>query len=275
MENGWDSSKGRRWLKHIKEFEAMLEPVNRPLIDSIIPEKCLRIAEIGSGSGASTFEVCKHAQEGSAVDGYDISPDLTKYANSRRYFHQNKVTPNFHQADAEIFKPDNLYDMIFSRFGIMFFENEEAAFSNLANWLTPGGAFCFFVWGNSENNPWIHKVKETISSYIEFPKPDADAPGPFRYSDSQKLVKILSNSGFNDIKTREWKGELAVGGGMSAPEASEFVLKAFSAAVEVLEKASNETKSKIFDHLCNSYSTHESQGVVRMPSQAYLLTGKI
>lgn len=73
-----------------------------------------------------------------------------------------------------------LVDRLVSRFGIMFFDDALAAFSNLVRWLAFGGRFAFAVWGHPAENPWMTTVRQVVAEIVDLPKPAAEAPGPFR-----------------------------------------------------------------------------------------------
>ncbi len=121
--------------------------------------------------------------------------------------------------------PAEPYDRLVSRFGIMFFDDPDAAFSNLASWLGPRGRFAFAVWGPAPDNPWMSIIRESVGTVIDVPPPDPEAPGPFRYGGGEKLLGLLAAAGLGDLDLQDWQGDLPLGGGLPANAAADFALE--------------------------------------------------
>jgi 16S rRNA A1518/A1519 N6-dimethyltransferase RsmA/KsgA/DIM1 with predicted DNA glycosylase/AP lyase activity len=54
-------------------MEAMLTPVDEPLVRALNLDAPCRIADIGWGGGGMTLEILRRAPAGSVVHGYDLS----------------------------------------------------------------------------------------------------------------------------------------------------------------------------------------------------------
>jgi SAM-dependent methyltransferase len=54
----------------------------------------------------------------------------------------------------------------------MFFDDPQAAFANLLDWLRPGGQFAFAVWGPLAENPWMTSVREVLAKIVDIPPSD-------------------------------------------------------------------------------------------------------
>ena len=62
----------------------------------------------------------------------------------------------FEQGDAQVHPfPQERFDLVVSRFGVMFFADPVAAFANLRRATVPGGRFAAVVWQGVERNDWI------------------------------------------------------------------------------------------------------------------------
>ncbi|WP_204376987.1 class I SAM-dependent methyltransferase [Methyloceanibacter methanicus] len=223
----WASERGKKWRDQLPGMEAMIQPVTAPLIEALALDGPLRIADIGCGGGGPTLAISRHAPAGSAVHGIDISPDLIELARGRADTAGGDIA--FHIANAESAPPPGApYDRLASRFGIMFFDNPPAAFSNLKSWLVPGGRIAFAVWGPPVNNPWMTSFRDVASQIVDVPPPDPDAPGPFRYAGEETLFGLLEAAGFDDLDIQPWRDRIPLAGGLPAVEAADFALKAFS-----------------------------------------------
>jgi SAM-dependent methyltransferase len=266
----WAAARGEKWRDQLPRMEAMLAPVDAPLIAALDLDAPYRIADIGCGGGGTTLAIARQAQAGSEVHGFDISPALIEAARARA---DGDSAVAFSRADVGTAPPpDQPYDRLTSRFGIMFYDNPPAAFANLARWLGANGRFAFAVWGPPVANPWMTRLRAVASEFIDLPEPDPDAPGPFRYAGAGKLVALLEGAGFADLDMRDWRGRLALGGGLPAAEAADFVLAAFSAG-ELVGDAGEATLDAVRRALTAELIQFEEDGAVRMDARVHIVTG--
>jgi SAM-dependent methyltransferase len=227
-----------------------------------------RIAEIGCGGGGTTLEILRRAPAGSVVEGFDISPALIELARERAQPDESAIA--FTIADAARAR-EGPYDRLASRFGIMFFDDQPAAFANLVRWLAPSGRFAFAVWGGLAENPWMTSVSGAVAEVVDMPVFNPEAPGPFRYGEADRLVNLLERAGFGELDVRDWRGALDVGG--SAAEAANFALAAFSSFGELLAKAGDAALNQARQALTARFLPHERDGVVRMDACVHIVTG--
>lgn len=104
------------------------------------------------------------------MQGFDLSPALIDSARSRKRSDERAIA--FEIADmATAIAPEEPYDRLASRFGIMFFDDPLAALANLARWLAPGGRSAFAVWGRPTENPWMTSVRQVVGEIIDFRHP--------------------------------------------------------------------------------------------------------
>jgi ubiquinone/menaquinone biosynthesis C-methylase UbiE len=137
--------------------EAKLAPVDEPLIRALNLDAPSRIADIGCGGGGTTLEILRRAPAGSVVHGFDLSPASIELARGRK--RSDECTIAFEVANmATATAPEEPYDRLVSRFGIMFFDDPLGAFANLVRWIAPGGRFAFAALG-----PSVRKSVDLIS----------------------------------------------------------------------------------------------------------------
>ena len=266
----WAEARGEKWRDQLGALEAMLAPVDAPLIEALRLDAPYRIADMACGGGGTTLQVFRRAPVGSAVHGYDISPALIETARTRAQTQNSLV--NFAVANGAAATPDEPYDRLVSRFGIMFFDDPPGAFANLARWLAPGGRFAFAVWGPPEANPWMASLRAVASEIVDLDPPDPDAPGPFRYAGGETLRALLSEAGFREIAVHDWHGKLALGGGMAPAEAAAFALAAFSLGQLIAEEGP-EALAAVREGLTARYAEHHTDGAVTMAAHVHIVTG--
>jgi len=267
----WTAARGEKWRAQLAGMEAMLKPVDEPLIRALKLDDACRIADVGCGGGGTTLEILRRAPAGSVIHGFDVSPALVELARHRKPFDEHAIT--FDLADMAAAAPGAPYDRLVSRFGIMFFEDPLAAFENLRHWLAPGGPFAFAVWGPQEENSWMTAVRQVVAEIIDLPPSDPEAPGPFRYAEAGTLLALLDQAGFGALEVIDWRGALPFGGRLLAAEAAHFALTSFSSFGELLAKAGTGALDDARQSLTSRLSRHEQDGAVRMDACVHIFTG--
>ena len=127
-------------------------------------------------------------------------------------------------ADAQSFGFESRFDLIFSRFGIMFFRDPRAAFANLRRALVPGGCLVFVCWRDFERNPWMGVPMAAAARLIPVPQPlSPGEPGPYGLADADGLRGFLRDAGFDAPEIESIDVELPVRGGVGLEEATDFV----------------------------------------------------
>lgn len=264
----WSSTRGSKWNLYLSGMEAMLQPLDLPLIRALQLDAPYRIADIGCGGGGTTLEILKYAPQGSQIHGFDLSKDLVDTARKR--------TPNgsiqFTHMNVEKELPSQSYDRLIGRFSTMFFVAPKQAFSHLRQWLVPGGRFVFAVWGPPDDNPWASLVRQTVAEYIERPPLQPNAPHPFRYADHTVLYNLLHEAGYTNIQCIEWRDKLAIGGGLAAQDAAHFALSSFSSFAEELHRVDSAMKQAL-EHLTQRFLPYEKDGSVHLDAHVHIFSG--
>ena len=266
----WAGARGEKWRAHLPGMEATLAQIDEPLIQALELDRGYRIAEIGCGGGSTALAILRRAPAGSVVQGFDIAPSLIEGARERS---RNQAAVSFEVADVATTAPQEPYDRLVSRFGIMSFDDPPAAFSRLLQWLVPGGRFAFATWGRPADNPWMSVVREVVAGIINIEPPDPTGPGPFRYASTDRLVTLLDAAGFAAVDVRDWHGKLPIGGQRSVAQAADFALAAFSSFAEDLARSGDEAVRRARAELTARFSNHYEDAAVRMAAHVHIFTG--
>jgi SAM-dependent methyltransferase len=269
----WAAARSDKWRRQLVGLEAMLTPLDEPLISALALTAPGRIADVGCGGGATTMEVLRRAPAGSVVHGLDLSPALIEVARRRHGARDSSVA--FEVADMGTkAPPEQPYDRLISRLGIMFFDNPPAAFANLRRWLVPGGRFAFAVWGPVEDNLWMTATRAAVAEATELAPIDPSAPGPFRYGDVVPLVSLLERAGFADVTVTDWRHALPIGDRLPALDAAHFALDSFSSFAELLSKAGGDAATRARRALTARFAPYEQKGAVLMPARVHIIAGR-
>lgn len=266
----WAGARGDKWLAQLSGMEAMLAPVDAPLIALLALGGARRIADLACGGGGTTLAVAAAVDPGAAVFGYDISPSLVQFAQ-RRAASADRA-PVFAVGDSASLAVDQPFDRIVSRFGTMFFTNPAAAFANIATLLAPEGRFAFAVWGPPADNRWMAIIRETIGALVDLPAPPGDAPELMRYGEVGVLLGLLNAAGFRHVEVQDWRGALAIGGDLEPHAAAQFAIEGMSVA-QVFADRGPELIERATLALAKRFEQHWSHGAVRLPARVHLVHG--
>jgi SAM-dependent methyltransferase len=269
--SGWAAARAEKWRIHLSGMEAMLKPVDEPLLRALRLDAPYRIADIGCGGGETSLELLRQAPPGSVVHGFDITPSLIDAARARIPAANRELA--FHVADMGTAAPEAPYDRLASRFGVMFFQDAPGAFANLARWLVPGGRFAFAVWGPPAANAWVTLVRDVVAEVVNVPPPEPDAPGPFRYAQVDPFLRLLAQAGFEGLDVHDWRGTLPIGGGRPPAEAADFALASFSTFSELLATAGDAALQATRRSLTARFAQHQQGGFVQLDACVHLVTG--
>ena len=128
----WSGRSGEIWRDNQARLDRMLAPCGTAAITAAAPAVGERVLDIGCGSGASSLELAMHVGPSGRVLGLDISEPLLSRARERVREHVSPDVPiTFQLGDASRDPlPEGSFDLLFSRFGVMFFTDPIAAFSH-------------------------------------------------------------------------------------------------------------------------------------------------
>lgn len=274
-EQMWAGPSGERWLANAAKFEASLVPIGNALLDAAALTPGLRVLDVGCGAGALALEVASRVAPGGAVTALDISPPLIAEARRKAAAHPPKADLHFALEDAaHTHLPPASFDLLLSRFGIMFFSDPYAAFAHLHTRLLPTGRLALACWAAPTENPWMLDVRNIMAAYFDMPMPPPRAPGPFAFADPDYLREILSKAGFQHITIAPWKSHMFVAGPGTNPQAAaEFLLTAIGIAQRATDAppaVQTEIREKLVAHLL-PFDTDQG---VSMPASAWIVTAR-
>jgi len=246
----WNGDAGKKWVGDQEKMDQMLNPLSDVAIDIAEPQFDERVMDVGCGCGATTVEL---ARRGAKVWGIDVSAPMLSRARERGEEYPGMV---FTEADASSYEFSSEQQLIFSRFGVMFFANPVEAFTNLRSALVPRGRMVFLCWQAANKNEWISRVGQAVKKFLPEPTdvPDPRAPGPFAFAEQPYLEGILSQAGFQNVEFQSLSIDLKLAS--TVEEALDFQsnigpLSAVIAQLEgkIRDEAMNEAKGVLQDSM--------------------------
>jgi len=196
----WNEGAGQAWVELQSVLDEMLAPFNTLLIERALNDATGRVLDIGCGAGSSTLSVARRLGQGGLCLGVDISGPLI--AAAKQHAIKEAVgRAAFLQADAQThaFEP-NSFDAVISRFGVMFFDDPEAAFVNIRRATRSGAILTFAAWRSAAENPFMTTAARAAAPFLpSLRPPDPNSPGPIAFSDPDRVRRILAASGWKSV----------------------------------------------------------------------------
>ncbi len=270
----WDGETGQRWVRHQGMLDAILHPFGVRVMERAGLSPGERVLDVGCGCGQTTVEIAQRLEPQGAVTGVDVSSAMLAQALTRAEG-MTGADIAFERADAETHAfADGAFDLVFSRFGTMFFANPDAAFSNLRAALAPGGRVGFVCWQKSEDNPWFMVqigVAERCGLAIELAGPND--PGPFQLAESGRLQALLEGAGFADIVCEGHDQPFIIPVAADLDQAVRFAME-MGPITRVLDGADDAMRSRIGNELTAAFSPHAGSDGVRMDAASWIVTAR-
>lgn len=267
----WNGYEGTHWARNQERWDAVNVGFNEPLLAAAAITEQDRVLDIGCGAGCTTRLAARQATRGRAM-GLDLSaPMLERARESARREGLGNVT--FEQADAQVhaFEPGG-FDAVVSRFGVMFFADPLAAFTNIAGALRPGGRMAFVCGADARHNEWLQAMME-LRAFLpigEFGAPGS--PGMFSLADPDHTRAMLSAAGFENITATHVE---AYGTwGKDADEAAAFLLGS-GPGRHLTEQVDQQARDRARQALTDNLRTHETHGAVRLRNTGWLITATV
>jgi SAM-dependent methyltransferase len=263
----WEQGIGVAWLKRADGMDRRLAPVGALLLERAAPTPGERVLDVGCGTGALATRLAEAVGVRGGVVGLDISETMLDAAR------RGGVPPSVEllRADAQshVFPPP-AFDLVVSRFGVMFFEDPVLAFRNLRRAMRPGARLCFAAWAPLTENPHWQIPLAAVIRRLGPPEPaDPRAPGLLAFSDEGYVRGILAAAGFHGVAVA--RERVALLGG-SAEEEAEHSLAMGPAARLMEERASAaEVREAILREVANAFRAYERDGACALPGTVLIV----
>ena len=268
----WNGPAGQRWAERQQAQDILLGPVADILIDRARPVAGERIIDVGCGSGATTIAFAQKVGASGHAMGIDISGPMLARAQASA---PKGLPLDFVLADATVYPFDpSSFDLLASRFGVMFFAEPVLSFANMRKALRPSGRLAFACWREPRENPWMMAPLQAVYRHVpKLPQQGPEDPGPFAFASEARVQRILGEAGFSGVAMEpcNFVLDLAIGRGLDA--AVEAVLE-IGPANRALEGQPPDVREAAKNSIREALAPFVSGQTVRLGGSIWVVTAK-
>jgi SAM-dependent methyltransferase len=264
----WNDKAGRDWVELQERMDANLSDIGAAILAAAAAQPGESVLDIGCGTGATTLALADAVGDG-RVTGLDVSRPMLALAKSRA---GDRANVSFLEADAAHYAFTGQYDLLFSRFGVMFFDDPIGAFANLHR--AAKNRLAFVCWRTPKENLWASTPITAAKPFLpETPPPDPYAPGPFAFADAQRVLSILTDVGFHNVEIDKYDAPMRMGADLETVAAQTLRIGPLSRAVG---EADDVTRAKIVTAVQDALGQFRNpDGEIAPPAACWLVRAKV
>lgn len=269
----WNGAVGDRWAEMQAELDALIAPFGEDGLKAAAARPGERVIDVGCGCGDTSLVLARTVGASGQVTGIDISKVMLDVAR-RRADEAGLTQLGFEQADASNAALPQGADLIFSRFGVMFFAAPVPAFAHMRRALKDRGRLAFVCWQAARDNPWasVPVIAGRQAVGLTQQSQDPHAPGPFAFADETRVRAILLEADFKDVEAEP--GEHPMMLGSSARSAAEAAVR-MGPVSRVVREAGPEAAPRIIDAIEKALAPLAARdGSVALPGRTWIVTAK-
>jgi SAM-dependent methyltransferase len=267
----WNGPAAQRWVSEQERLDRALGPIDEIGQQRAEARPGERVVDLGCGCGASTLRLAERVGPTGKVLGVDISAPMLARARERA---EGMPWVEFHEGDAAAHRFAGDADLVYSRFGSMFFGDPRAAFTNLRRALRPGGRLCIVCWRSIDDNPWyLVPLRAAETLLAPLPPAEPGAPGPFSFADEARLRGVLAGAGFGEValERRDLPVTLSSTG---MAEAVEYAVRAGPVSRMLLE-AGADAAARVRAAIAAALAPHLRGERVELAASVWMATGRV
>ena len=195
----WNGPAGKAWVDARPMMDAMFRPLQERLVAAVRDHGAAHVLDVGCGTGSTTMAIAEALPPGGSATGADISATMLEDATARATAAGSRA--RFVVADAQTHAfTDHAFDLVVSRFGVMFFEDPVPAFANLLRATKPGGHALLIAWRPAADNPYMTAAERAVAPLLpNLPPRKTTGPGQFAFGDADYVRDVLIGAGWRDV----------------------------------------------------------------------------
>ena len=270
----WNDKAGATWTEFQERFDALFEPLTALALDAAAPATGERVIDIGCGCGATVLALANRVGAGGSVTGFDVSEPMSSRARER-IAAAGLTNAKVVLADAAVHRfPPGEADLLFSRFGVMFFADPTAAFANLRQAMRSGGRLRWAIWRPLTENPWF-LVPLNAARPLVSPQPPAEphAPGPFALADRDRTQALLEDAGWRDVTLTRQDAPMRFAATGHLQEAIDFA-SCVGPLARILAEEGPDVRSRVRQAVGDALKEHDGPAGIVLSGSVWLVSAE-
>jgi ubiquinone/menaquinone biosynthesis C-methylase UbiE len=249
----WNSTMGHSWVSQQAAISDVFTSVTSVSLDAAAAKPGEHVIDIGCGTGDTLLAFAKVVGPSGSVLGVDVSVPMLGFAKHRAAeAGLGNVTCALADATSYAFEP-RWADLVYSRFGVMFFDEPIKAFTNIRSGMKAGGRLVFVCFRSMPESPWFRVPIEAARPHVP-PQPPVDpmAPGMFSLAREERLRCILTEAGFREMTLKATDVPIH---GKDTMQSMAFITQA-GPLPALLENASDEQRTRATEAVRNALAAN-------------------
>ncbi len=237
----WNGPSGRAWVEAQELLDGMFQPFEDHLVEATRGRSAGAVLDVGCGTGSTTLAVARQLEGGATALGVDISEPMLAVARARAERERSAARFIVGDAQRHAFSPGS-FDMVVSRFGVMFFDDAVQAFGNLRRAAQGGAELRFVAWRSPAENAFMTTAERAAAPLLPNLPARRPGPGQFAFADPSHVQGILGDSGWSEVVIEP----LDVVCALPARELTRFLTRLGPLGL-ALKDADDDTRARVID----------------------------
>jgi len=167
--------------------------------------------------------------------------------------------------------PDNSFDTVISRVGLIFFPNQQKALKEMLRVLKPGGFVAAIVYSTVDKNTFFSTPVSVIRRRAQLPPPLAGQPGPFSLGGDGVLDNAFIQAGFTNVKSQVVNAPVIM---PTAKDCVQFEYESFAALHQMLGGLPEDEKAAAWEEIQSELSKFEDKNGFSGPCELVIGVGQ-
>jgi SAM-dependent methyltransferase len=270
----WNDRAAETWTAFQERLDSLFAPLTAVALDAAAPAPGERVVDVGCGCGATVLALADRVGPTGHVLGLDVSEPMSAQAR-RRIAAAGLANAEVVVSDAAVHAFSRAEtDLLFSRFGVMFFADPVAAFANLRTAMRPGGRLLCAAWRPLADNPWFSVPMQAALPLLPAQAPvDPDAPGPFAFARRERTLEIFSAAGWRDVSLSRHDIPMRFAEAGQIEQATEFATRVGMLA-RVLNEVDAALRATVRVAVAEALSSHETAAGISLTGSIWLISAR-
>lgn len=266
----WDADRVANWLRQAEGINRQLQPVSDVLFAAAALRPGEHVLDVGCGDGPTTREAALAVGPTGRVTGLDLNAAMLT-AGANHPVADGAAPIDWLEADPVTWTTEPTYDIVLSRFGVMFFSDPHAAFDHLAGTAKPDGRLAIASWARRKESEMFQVPYEAAAEALGLTDELPDAEGPFSMGDKAEIRTLLEGAGWCDVESVVHRLALPYGGAVDAPTAAQSSLD-FGPTRLITQGIDDDARARVIDAIAEVLRPYEQDGTVILSGTVLVTT---